>query len=1142
MSLTNEELVKVRELIADGTGTFEEGEKITYSLKYALNLTTKDPASAAGFEFLSAPRIFPSSIPNKDLIKINEGDINSDGKDSNDNLVDITAPYDTVKQYKIIDPITNKVSNKNVNDILGTSFSSIASVWSNKAEEIPDENTFSTGTVYRHWFHDYNTSPYNEVLEPANNWKGIRLAYKRATVGEIVQEGHADFVPHISLYLGVPLKAIPDSSWAGGTGDSISYEHAKDKGRYLLGLLGLSNTFKTRILKNDYTTIKIDTASANEGDTWFTNPSYGLLSLYGIKDTKESGSAGIGDSAGTNTPRISFCRYIGGTATFSGGSSVTVGGVGEDAPTNGAKGDLFYDIDDPKLQINKDGTSNGWVKVGGESWTENESDIYRSSGNVGIGTENPKAKLNVAGKLNDTNNTIPSNYGGDSTTTCVLGHGRDTGGDDYWGLNIGTIWKGASYLQACQTSGTFNLLLNPKGGNVGISNESPDYKLDINIGTEPVRIKGGGSGTTQLILDSDYNNYWSEFRTSHNWDTYRSSTDTYTSSSAGTTMFLNYYSAGNVSICGGGGGTCQVGGYGDANSNVKLEVFNGNINKKSIGPEVQLLSQDGEDGWILNGNVSTDLRAGRFRIITKENNNHHQSDKFTIKRNGNVGIDNSNPLFKLDINIGTEPVRIKGGESGPQLILDRDNDNYWSEFRSSHHWDTYQSSTDTYTKASAGTTMYLNDYSAGDVSICNGGGTCRIGTCVVDGILQVGDIELGYTNEINNWGGPIHLQYRTSHNIMLCNGGGYVGIDCDPEYHLHAHGDIMADGGWLRTTGNHGFYSQTHGRGIYFTDSNWLRCWGSFAFYNHTGVSLNWNGYYFDENYSYRSWNGTSTISIECAEGIVANWFGAQSDRRIKKNIEDIDDGDALELLRKIPVRYYNYKDEVRRGSQKVSGFIAQEVKEVFPIAVSIGPNTTPIPNILKKITNEVWEEITDSSENKWLLKKFDLIDSSGVILPADISGGKSYKFSMQDEINKNGDEEIILSDSSGNFIFKKKWKYLFLYGICVDDFLIVDKNKIFAINFSASQEIDRIQQAEKTKLEEQTSKLEEQTLKLKEASNSVAETKLAVAETKLAVAETKLAVAETKLAVAEAKITELEAENSTLNVDIAAIKAHLGL
>ena len=891
MSLTNEELVKVRELIADGTGTFEEGEKITYSLKYALNLTTKDPASAAGFEFLSAPRIFPSSIPNKDLIKINEGDINSDGKDSNDNLVDITAPYDTVKQYKIIDPITNKVSNKNVNDILGTSFSSIASVWSNKAEEIPDENTFSTGTVYRHWFHDYNTSPYNEVLEPANNWKGIRLAYKRATVGEIVQEGHADFVPHISLYLGVPLKAIPDSSWAGGTGDSISYEHAKDKGRYLLGLLGLSNTFKTRILKNDYTTIKIDTASANEGDTWFTNPSYGLLSLYGIKDTKESGSAGIGDSAGTNTPRISFCRYIGGTATFSGGSSVTVGGVGEDAPTNGAKGDLFYDIDDPKLQINKDGTSNGWVKVGGESWTENESDIYRSSGNVGIGTENPKAKLNVAGKLNDTNNTIPSNYGGDSTTTCVLGHGRDTGGDDYWGLNIGTTWSGLSYIQGCHINGSsfYDLLLNPKGG--------------------------------------------------------------------------------NVNICG-GGGTCVV-----------------------------------------NGN------------------------------------------------------------------------------------------------------------------------------CIVSGTFQVGNIELGYTNEINNWGGPIYLQFRTSHNIMLCNGGGYVGIDCDPEYHLHAHGDIMADGGWLRTTGNHGFYSQTHGRGIYFTDSNWLRCYGSFAFYNHTGVSLNWKGYYFDEDYSYRWHNGTSTISIECAEGIVADWVGTKSDRRIKKNIEDIDDGDALELLRKIPVRYYSYKDEVKKGTQKVSGFIAQEVKEVFPMAVTIGPNTTPIPNILKKITNEVWEEITDSSENKWLLKKFDLIDSSGVILPADISGGKSYKFSMQDEINKKGDTEIILSDSSGNFIFKKKWKYLFLYGICVDDFLIVDKNKIFAINFSASQEIDRIQQAEKTKLEEQTSKLEEHITKL-----TVAETKLAVAETKLAVAETKLAVAETKLAVAEAKITELEAENSTLNVDIAAIKAHLGL
>jgi hypothetical protein len=251
-----------------------------------------------------------------------------------------------------------------------------------------------------------------------------------------------------------------------------------------------------------------------------------------------------------------------------------------------------------------------------------------------------------------------------------------------------------------------------------------------------------------------------------------------------------------------------------------------------------------------------------------------------------------------------------------------------------------------------------------------------------------------------------------------------------------------------------------HGGGWWMNNNSWIRAVGTAVFIAHS-TGLTWSGRYFNGSaVAFTACSScNSTVGLEVASGIVASWVGANSDRRIKKNIEDIDDGDALKLLRKIPVRYYNYKDVARKGTEKVAGFIAQEVKEVFPMAVSTSPYDKPIPNILKKITNEVWEEITDSSENKWLLKKFDLIDSDGVILPADISGGKSYHFNMQDELDDKGDEESILSDSSGNFIFAKKWKYLFLFGICVNDFHVVDKNKIFAINFSASQEIDRIQQ-----------------------------------------------------------------------------------
>ena len=53
-------------------------------------------------------------------------------------------------------------------------------------------------------------------------------------------------------------------------------------------------------------------------------------------------------------------------------------------------------------------------------------------------------------------------------------------------------------------------------------------------------------------------------------------------------------------------------------------------------------------------------------------------------------------------------------------------------------------------------------------------------------------------------------------------------------------------------------------------------------------------------------------------------------------------------------------------------------------------------------------------------------------------------------------------------FVFDKKWKYVFCYGKEVEDFHTLDKSKLFAINFSATQEIDKIQQEEKEKVQQE--------------------------------------------------------------------------
>ena len=94
------------------------------------------------------------------------------------------------------------------------------------------------------------------------------------------------------------------------------------------------------------------------------------------------------------------------------------------------------------------------------------------------------------------------------------------------------------------------------------------------------------------------------------------------------------------------------------------------------------------------------------------------------------------------------------------------------------------------------------------------------------------------------------------------------------------------------------------------------------------------------------------------------------SDKRIKTNIEDVPDHLALETVRNIPCRYYNYRDNEKFNNRyKTIGFIAKGI--VFPEAI-LKLKKGIIPNIGIFLTNEhntnlfSWEH--DVSNNKWKL------------------------------------------------------------------------------------------------------------------------------------------------------------------------------
>lgn len=163
------------------------------------------------------------------------------------------------------------------------------------------------------------------------------------------------------------------------------------------------------------------------------------------------------------------------------------------------------------------------------------------------------------------------------------------------------------------------------------------------------------------------------------------------------------------------------------------------------------------------------------------------------------------------------------------------------------------------------------------------------------------------------------------------------------------------------------------------------------------------------------------------------------SDERIKKDITTFTGG--LDLLRKLEIKNFKYIDgRGKEPKHNEIGFIAQEVKEIYPNAISL--NKEYIPNVYKKITCE-WT----ASDEKFKMKTTDLPDVVGV----------DYKFFAWNEGDKIETKITAIGNSDNTFTFDKKWENVFCIGNKVNDFNTLDKSSLYVINFSATKELDNI-------------------------------------------------------------------------------------
>ena len=183
---------------------------------------------------------------------------------------------------------------------------------------------------------------------------------------------------------------------------------------------------------------------------------------------------------------------------------------------------------------------------------------------------------------------------------------------------------------------------------------------------------------------------------------------------------------------------------------------------------------------------------------------------------------------------------------------------------------------------------------------------------------------------------------------------------------------------------------------------------------------------------------------------ITARYFASHqtttfSDRRIKKEIVDIEDSSALDTIRLIKPKQYKYVDNVINTSNPVWGFIAQECAEVLPYSTVVMNKAVPNVFELKAYSNGILQLpvtglLNDNEGN--LIKKLLL----------KLSGNREKDVTIKDILPNGVTLEETLSEGDiveGN---------VFVYGQYVDDFHVLKKDSIFTVAVAALQEVDRRQ------------------------------------------------------------------------------------
>jgi hypothetical protein len=833
--------------------------------------------------------------------------------------------------------------------------------------------------------------------------------------------------------------------------------------------------------------------------------------------------------------------------------SVTNSGMGNNLHTQRADNNSYYSffkqraIDfgtDPifhfkATEYNEDAVANGpYLRVEGRQGTSFLE--IEQNGNVGIGTNSPKTLTHI-GKLSSsstTNETIPSSNIGVSasfpgSTTLWLSKHSSAQAEDYWGMALGTLYtSGNSYIQTLDKSNSsyYNLLLQPNGGYVGIGTTSPIRVLDSRSGdgdSSAGWISGAfgpatGLSTNPRVVVGAFSNV--AIVASHRGDL-----------NAWADLYLNNPTYPVVVKTNGSVG------IGTASPRGKLDIYTGATS--TAGLIIDRYS---------SGHYRTEFYQESDGLAIKVGDSSAPSEmmRVTPSRIG-IGTTSSKALThiaKYSSGSGTHNT-IPSANMGISASFP-DSTNLWLAKRATSSGEDYwgmalgtlytggNSYIQTLNKNNSDYYNLLLQPNGGDVGIrttspscaLDVGGSINNGTYAVSNgymanrSLTVGDHGVNYGGGTGGW------HSSTAGLLLECLDTTEIGV--------HDSGTRVASFMYFEGGSTNRF---TIGRSMGWGAISSIALHGNVGIgtnaplaaldvphYVSGTISVNNNqgGYWFSWNttgtkfYNNQSANVSGNFDGGC---VTAHTFYAGysiqflSDRRIKKDIREIDDESALEKFRLLKPSKYKYIEPLLSGrtDKEVYGFIAQEVAEVLPEGVTIGgsvkdgTNQGHIPNIMSMCSIESQSISSDAYENLGTEQKGEYIETGNTytrhvvtitktIDPStfNVDGStRSYKFVEQTNttgaFDKNSDGKYhplifysndlkticadvvrVIDDSS--FVVDKKLDLnqyedgeLLLYGQKPDDFYRLNKDSIFTLASAALQEVDRQQQADKVRIAE---------------------------------------------------------------------------